>query len=180
MGISPAFRFVTPVDEDAPRRAARLRELGLLREEPDAEFDEFARVLAQDLDAPIGGVNIIGPERQYFAGIFPSSQDRNVDPDNDPFRVMSCDSGFCIYVRSRKHALALDEVMDYHVFAGNPVVDAIGARSYLGAPLLDGELALGTVAVIDTKPRDWGAEGVAFIKERAAELMARIEQRAAS
>lgn len=177
MSYSPTFRFVTPIDKDAARRTARLQELGLLREEPDAEFDEFARVLAQELEAPIAGVNIVGPERQYFSGLYPSSEEREVDPKNDPFRVLSCDSGFCIYVIARKHALALDEVMDYHLFAGNPVVGAIGARAYLGAPLVDEEVALGTVAVIDTKPRDWGAEGVAFIKARAAELMKRIERR---
>ncbi|KAB2388853.1 hypothetical protein [Actinomadura montaniterrae] len=55
------------------------------------------------------------------------------------------------------HALALDEVSDYHIFAGNPVVDAIGVRSYLGAPLIDGTVALGTVAVIDTKTRELGS-----------------------
>ncbi|MEU9021767.1 MULTISPECIES: GAF domain-containing protein [Actinomadura] len=169
---------MTPVDRDVHRRTARLRELDLLSEDPNPEFDEFAAALAKDLDTPIAGVNIIGPERQFFAGIYPSSEERGVDPKNDPFRVMSCDSGFCIYATARMHALALDEVNDYHIFAGNPVVDAIGVRSYLGAPLIDGTVALGTVAVIDTKTREWGADGIAYIKSRAAELMRKIERRA--
>ncbi|KAB2385955.1 GAF domain-containing protein [Actinomadura montaniterrae] len=175
MNPSSALRFVTPVDTDVDRRTARLRELGLLREQPSPEFDAFATALARNLDAPIAGVNIIGPERQYFAGFHPAPD----DPEDDSSRVMSCDSGFCIYVQARKRVLALDEVMDYHIFAGNPVVDAIGARSYLGAPLMDGTVVLGTVAVIDTKPRDWGEEEVAFIKAQAAELMEKIERRAA-
>ncbi|GAA4636753.1 GAF domain-containing protein [Actinoallomurus vinaceus] len=178
MSQSLAHRLVTPVDEEAHRRAARLRELGLLQEVPDPEFDEFARRLAQELDVPFGFVNIIGPTRQYFAGLYPSSRDRGVDPMTDPFRAMGCDQGFCIYVRARKHAMALDEVLDYHVFAGNPAVELIGARSYLGAPLMDGTLALGTVAVVDTRPREWGAEGVEYIKARAAEILERIHRRA--
>ncbi|MCG5216477.1 GAF domain-containing protein [Streptosporangium sp. KLBMP 9127] len=168
---------MTPIDTEAPRRAARLQELGI-REEPDSEFDEFARALAHELEAPFAMVNLIGPERQYFAGLYPSSRDRGVDWETDPFRTMGCDHGYCMYVVTRKHAMALDEVMDYHLFAGNPVVDEIGVRAYLGAPLIDQTGTLGTICVVDTKPHDWGTEGVAFIKARAAELVERIHQRA--
>jgi GAF domain-containing protein len=177
MSLHATHRLVSPIDEEAPRRAARLQELGI-REEPDPEFDEFARALAQKLDAPFAMVNIIGPKRQYFAGLYPSSRDRGVDPETDPFRVMGCDHGYCMYVVTRQHAMALDEVMDYHLFAGNPVVDEIGIRAYLGAPLIDRTGPLGTICVLDTKPHDWGPEGVAFIKARAAELVERIQQRA--
>ncbi|MFE3451932.1 GAF domain-containing protein [Nonomuraea sp. NPDC059194] len=168
---------MTPIDEEAPQRAARLQELGI-REEPDPEFDEFARALAHELAAPFAMVNIIGPTRQYFAGLYPSSLDRGVDAARDPLRTMACDHGYCMYVVTRKHAMALDEVMDYHLFAGNPVVDEIGVRAYLGAPLIDQTGTLGTICVVDTKPHDWGTEGVAFIKARAAELVERIHQRA--
>jgi GAF domain-containing protein len=177
MSSSPAFRPVSPIDTEAARRAARLAELGI-REEPDPEFDEFARNLAEELDAPFAMVNIIGAERQYFAGLYPSSADRGVDPDADPFRSLSCDAGYCMYVLARKHAMALDEVMDYHLFAGNPVVDDIGVRAYLGAPLIDEVCALGTICVVDTEPHDWGTAGVTHIKGRAAELMDRIRRRA--
>ncbi|TDC52525.1 GAF domain-containing protein [Actinomadura sp. KC345] len=173
----PAFRLVTPVDTEAPRRAALLRELGI-REEPDPEFDRFARDLAHELEAPFAMVNIIGPERQYFAGLYPSSLDRGVDSATDPLRTMACDHGYCMYVVTRKNAMALDEVMDYHLFAGNPVVEEIGVRAYLGAPLIDRTETLGTICVVDTKPHDWGLEGVAFIKSRAADLVTRIRQRA--
>lgn len=55
--------------------------------------------------------------------------------------------------------MALDEVMDYHLFAGNPVVDEIGVRAYLGAPLIDHTGTLGTICVVDTKPHNWGRTG---------------------
>lgn len=177
MSLPPAVRLVTPIDEDGPRRIARLRELGI-REEPDPEFDEFARTLAQDLNAPFAMVNIIGTEQQYMAGLYPSSLDRDVDPETDPFRAFGCDVGYCVYVLKRQHAMALDEVLDYHLFAGNPAVEAIGVRAYLGAPLIDETVPLGTVCVVDTEPHDWGIEGVEFIKARAAELVRRIRQRA--
>ncbi|MDX6362827.1 MAG: hypothetical protein QOC85_1837, partial [Streptomyces sp.] len=63
-------------------------------------------------------------------------------------------------------------------FAGNPVVDEIGIRSYLGAPLIDRTgIALGTVCVVDVEPRPWGRAGLETIKAMAAELVAELERR---
>jgi GAF domain-containing protein len=180
MSHHPAYRLLPPTDEEAPRRAGRLRELGI-REAPDPEFDEFARQLATETGAYAAMVNFIWPHGQYFAGLHPSSSDRGVDPENDSMRTMACDHGYCMYVAVRRHAMALDEVMDYHIFAGNPVVDEIGVRAYLGAPLIDRDgMLLGTICVVDTKPHDWGQEGLEYIKARAAELTDRIRARSAS
>jgi signal transduction protein with GAF and PtsI domain len=179
MTYDPAYRMLTPIDEEAPRRAARMRELGI-REEPDQEFDEFARHLAETTHAPFAMVNIIGPQRQYFAGLYPSSAARGVDWQTDPFRVMACDHGYCMHVVTRRHAMALDQVMDYARFAVNPVVDEIGVQAYLGAPLIDRTgMTLGTICVVDTEPHPWGHDGVKWIKAQAAGLVERILERAA-
>jgi GAF domain-containing protein len=74
----------------------------------------------------------------------------------------------------------LDDVCDYPRFAGNPVVDEIGIRSYLGAPLIDRTgVALGTVCVVDIEPRPWGRPGLETIKALAADLVAQIQAREA-
>jgi GAF domain-containing protein len=78
----------------------------------------------------------------------------------------------------RRKALVLEDVCDYPRFAGNPVVDAFGVRSYLGAPLLDrGGIALGTICVVDVEPRPWGRAGLETIKAMAAELAEQLERR---
>jgi GAF domain-containing protein len=78
----------------------------------------------------------------------------------------------------RRKALVLDDVCDYPRFASNPVVDEIGIRSYLGAPLIDRTGAtLGTVCVVDTEPRPWGRPGLQTIKTMAAELIDLIHRR---
>lgn len=169
---------LAPIDDEAPDRAARLKELGIV-EGPDPELDEFARDLAHRLNAPFGMVNLIGRETQYLAGLYPSSDDRGVAAETDPFREMTCDHGFCRYVVMRKHAMALDEVLDFFLYAANPVVDKIGVRAYLGAPLIGQAGTLGTICVVDTEPRRWRPEDVEFIKAQAAELVNRIQHRAA-
>jgi GAF domain-containing protein len=163
-----------------------LQELGL-GESPDPEFDEFARKLAQTTGAPYAMVNFIGETRQYFAGLYtPSGTQAGSDPGSaaaaaaavEPGREMDRDHGYCPHVVVRRKALVLEDVCDYPRFAGNPVVDEIGIRSYMGAPLIDHTgTALGTICVVDVEPRPWGRPGLETIKSMAAELMERIHQR---
>lgn len=174
-------QLFTPIDQEAPQRMWRLRELGL-GDEPDAEFDEFARKLSTITGAPYAMVNFISEERQYFAGLYTSSAGSagGISDAPEPGRVMSRDHGFCPHVVVRRKALVLDDVCDYPRFAGNPVVDEIGIRSYLGAPLIDRTgTTLGTICVVDVEPRPWGRQGLDTIKTMAAELVERIHQREA-
>lgn len=174
--------LLTPEDNDAPARVARLRELNL-GDAPIPEFDDFARRLAQMTGAPYAMVNFIDEHRQYFAGLYAPGSDQTVElgpAQSSPQvgRVMDRDHGYCPHVIVRRKALVLEDVCDYPRFAGNPVVDEIGIRSYLGAPLIDGTgTVLGTVSVTDVQPRAWGQPGLAAIKQQAAELVARLEHR---
>ncbi|MCW8101427.1 GAF domain-containing protein [Streptomyces tauricus] len=103
----------------------------------------------------------------------------SVPPSIGPGRHMAREYGFCPHVVVRRKALVLEDVRDYPRFAGNPVVDEYGIRSYLGAPLLDRTgIALGTVCVTDVEPRPWGRSGLDTIKAMAAELVEQIELRA--
>jgi GAF domain-containing protein len=188
MTYDPAdHQLLTPMDREAPQRVVRLHELGL-GESPDPEFDEFARKLAQTTGAPYAMVNFISETRQYFAGLYtPSATEADSDLGSaaaaaaatvEPGREMDRDHGYCPHVVVRRKALVLEDVCDYPRFAGNPVVDEIGIRSYMGAPLIDHTgTALGTICVVDIEPRPWGRPGLETIKSMAAELMERIHQR---
>lgn len=182
MSREESLSMFTPVDDEAARRAQRLRELGL-GERPEPEFDEFARKLAESAGAPLAMVNFIGEDRQYFAGLhapsLASPDETGAVAADDPARTMRKDQGWCPHVVTRKLPLVLDDVCDYPRFAGNPVVDEIGIRSYIGAPLVDDETntVIGTVCVVDLEARPWGRPGLDFIKQKAAELMQIIKER---
>lgn len=172
----PSGHLLTPVDHEAPKRAIRLRELGL-GQGPDAEFDAFARELAEAARAlsgtdmpPFAMVNFV-TDRQYLAGLYtPGTAEMG--------REVPLDHGYCPHVVVRRKALVLDDVCDYPRFAGNPVVDKLGIRTYVGAPLIDHTgTTLGTICVVDSEPRPWGHPGLNLIKERAADLMQRIDRR---
>ncbi|MEU7645296.1 GAF domain-containing protein [Streptomyces huasconensis] len=161
--------LLTPVDKEAPARVRRLRGLGI-GDRPDPALDLFADRLAELTGAPYAMVNFIDEHRQFFAGLH--------SPDNVLSRYLARDHGYCPHVVVRRKALVLEDVCDYPRFAGNPVVDEIGIRSYLGAPLIDRtEIVLGTVCVVDVEPRRWGRAGLDTIKTLAAELVEQIHRR---
>jgi len=168
--------LLTPEDRDAQARVARLREIGI-GDTPIPEFDEFARNLANVTNAPFSMVNFIDESRQYFAGLYASGRpgvELQQEPEQSSVgRTMTRDQGFCPHVVVRRKALVLDDVCDYPRFAGNRVVDEIGIRSYMGAPLIDWKtgMALGTVCVVDTDIHTWGRSGLETIKSLAQQLV---------
>ncbi|MFD0357738.1 GAF domain-containing protein [Streptomyces sp. NPDC127110] len=164
---STGHLLLTPVDREAPARAVRLREMDL-GERADPELDDFARRVARTLEAPYAGVNFIGEERQFFAGLHHGP---DAAASGYPARVLPRDHGYCPHVVVRRRALVLEDVRDFARFAGNAVVDESGVRSYLGAPLTDRRgFVLGTVCAVDVVPRRWGTQGLATVKALAAEL----------
>ncbi|MFA1551130.1 GAF domain-containing protein [Actinomadura chokoriensis] len=180
----PAGHLLTPVDHEVPQRVARLRSLGL-GQWAEPEFDAFARDLAETARrlvgtgvAPFAMVNFV-TDRQFLAGLYAPP-----DPGADPAgavelgREIPLDHGYCPHVVVRRKALVLDDICDYPRFAGNPVVDKLGIRTYVGAPLIDRTgTTLGTICVVDREPRPWGRPGLNLIKERAAELVRLIGRR---
>ncbi|AYL39914.1 MULTISPECIES: GAF domain-containing protein [Streptomyces] len=177
----PAGRLLlTPEDKEAPERTRRLRLLGL-GQHPEPWLDAFAHGLADLTGAPYAMVNFPGGHGQFFAGLHTPAVAPLAHRDGTgalPGRVLPREHGFCPHVVARRKALVLEDVSDYPRFAGNPVVDEFGVRSYLGAPLIDGTgTVLGTVSVTDVRPRAWGQPGLAAIKAQAADLVVRLERR---
>ncbi|MFM9695591.1 GAF domain-containing protein [Streptomyces europaeiscabiei] len=173
--------LLTPEDPAGPQRAARLAQLGLANT-PRAEFDAFARRLALELDAPYAMVNFVDDRRQFFAGLYtPEAGPVNIAQgqaaETSMSREMRLDHGFCPHTVKRTAALVLDDVCDYPRFAGNPVVDEIGIRSYMGAPLVDtlAGMNLGTICVVDTDSRTWGRQRLEIIKHMAQEMSDQIQ-----
>ncbi|MFD5726469.1 GAF domain-containing protein [Streptomyces sp. NPDC048567] len=179
--------LLTPVDGEAPARTRRLRSLGL-GERDDASFDNFdafADRVAEVTDVPFSMVNFIDGNRQFYAGLHtPAGTRRGSDlgataaGSGRNGRYVALDHGYCPHVVVRRKALVLEDVCDYPRFAGNPVVDDIGIRSYLGAPLIDRTgIALGAVCAVDTVPRPWGRAGLDTIKSLALELVGHLDRR---
>ncbi|MEU0120168.1 GAF domain-containing protein [Streptomyces albidoflavus] len=114
------------------------------------DFDELARDMAEQAGFLYGFVNL-GLEKQTFVGLHQPPADSGYVIVG---RTMSRDHGWCPEVMTRKKALPLHDVHASPRFSGNAVVDAVGIRSYFGAPLIhESGTVLGTVCVIDPEKR---------------------------
>lgn len=140
------------------QRADRLRHLGLNDPSSDEAFEYVARQAAGLTGAPLAMVNFVNDEQQMFRGLMaPSSrlEDGIVFDMPDLGRTMPLHYGFCPHVVANHSPLALHDVLAYPRFKGNPVVDELGVRAYIGAPLLDDtNTVIGTVCALDLQPRE--------------------------
>lgn len=147
---------VTPATGPQPQEAAELARRYELLERlgvssaASQDFDELARGMAEQAGFLYGFVNLFLDE-QTFVGLHQPPADSGYVIVG---RTMSRDHGWCPEVMARKKALPLHDVHASPRFSGNPVVDAVGIRSYFGAPLIhDSGTVLGTVCVIDPEKR---------------------------
>ncbi|MFM9540100.1 GAF domain-containing protein [Streptomyces turgidiscabies] len=162
--------------EEQERRAQTQLLLGL--HAPDRELDRLATRLALATGIPdvYAMVNPFTSTEQQFVGLH--------IPDNGDLptvgRSMPLDHGFCPEVVDRKRALVLPDVFASPRFAGNPVVDQIGIRTYAGAPLIHEGIVLGTVCFVglEEQPQDTGQASLALIKEHRDAVMDFLYRRA--
>ncbi|WP_055468650.1 GAF domain-containing protein [Streptomyces ardesiacus] len=148
----PATTLTSQRPQQSLELAQRYELLNRLGVSPVAneDFDDLARDMATQAGFLYGFVNLF-LEEQTFVGL-------HQPPADSGFvivgRTMSRDHGWCPEVMARKKALPLHDVHASPRFSGNAVVDAVGIRSYFGAPLMhDSGTVLGTVCVIDPEKR---------------------------
>ncbi|MFG3076338.1 GAF domain-containing protein [Streptomyces sp. NPDC048225] len=141
-----------PQGQQAPELAQRyelLERLGVSTVASE-DFDELACDMATRAGFLYGFVNLF-LEEQTFVGLHQPPADSGYVIVG---RTMSRDHGWCPEVMARRKALPLHDVHASPRFSGNHVVDAVGIRSYFGAPLIhDSGTVLGTVCVIDPEKR---------------------------
>lgn len=182
MTFDPANRMAPEEDPASIElRNKRLRTMGVT-DQPYPELDAIADQLREITGASYAMVNFVIDGRQYFAGLSTPTGPQTLGSGQEPGREMELDQGFCPHVVTRGTALPLADVCAYPRFAGNRVVDELGVRTYLGAPVKDPDsgVTLGTVCVIDTEPIPWTKQDVENVKglaEQVTTVLRGLEQR---
>ncbi|WP_065889637.1 sensor histidine kinase [Pseudomonas sp. 35 E 8] len=132
-----------PPSED--ERALSLEHLGVLDSAPEKEFDDIVMLASTLCDVPVALVSLVDRERQWFKAC--------VGLD---VRETHRDLAFCAHaILAPADVLIVEDAkLDSRFQNSALVLGPPHIRFYAGAPIIDDTgHALGTVCVIDTKPR---------------------------
>jgi GAF domain-containing protein len=156
-----------------PERLAALERLDLLDAKPDAGFDRYTALAAEMLSAPVALVSLVDSRRQAFLSK-QAPPGPLAEADETPLSY-----SFCQHAVRAKAPLVIPDARKHELVRDNPAIDAFGFVSYAGAPIMTSDdQALGTLCVLDQKPREWTPEQVELLKDLAAAVGSEIELRA--
>lgn len=150
----------------------RLRQLRLYRVLDTAQeraFDDFTALAASICATPISLVSLVDQERQWFksrVGLAATETPRAV--------------AFCAHAIQRPEDLfVVEDARRDSRFASNPLVTGdLGIRFYAGAPLqVEGGAALGTLCVIDRRPRRLSANQREALRVLSRAVVGQLELR---
>lgn len=153
-----------------PGRLEALHASGLLAVRDDPAFDRLTRLASRVLEAPIALVSLVDADRQVFASCI------GVEGAAAESRETPLSHSFCQHAVAAREPLIVDDAREDPTLRDNPAIRDLDVIAYAGIPLInsDGE-ALGTLCVIDDKPRHWRAEQTALLQDIANAVVAQIE-----
>ncbi|MGB3626544.1 MAG: GAF domain-containing protein [Henriciella sp.] len=156
--------------KDEKARLAALSKTKLMDSDADPRFDRLTRLAANALEAEIALVSLIDADRQWFKSCYGINSTET-----------SRDVAFCDHAIRSSDVMVVPDARKDARFADNPLVTGEPfIRFYAGAPLITREgHALGTLCVIDPKPRETFDEtDKEILRDLAAGVMAVIETEA--
>jgi signal transduction histidine kinase len=162
-----------PQNNEPLHDRARLRSLaetGLL-ETPGAEsLDRYARITARALRAPVSLVSLVSESRQVFAGA------HGLQPPWRHRRETPLSHSFCQHVVMQRSPLVVDDARNDPRVCDNLAIRDLNVAAYAGVPLCDPEgKVLGSLCVIDDRPREWTPEELELLHLIADEVAEEIE-----
>ena len=149
-------RALTTINEE--QRLAALHGLSILDTPPEEQFDRITRLAASSFKVPMALVSLVDRDRQWFK----SARGLEV-------AETSRETSFCSHAVSSREVLIVPDTFHDPRFADNPLVtEGLRIRFYAGCPIFVGADCVGTVCVLDQRPRQIDAEAVSQLRYFAA------------
>ncbi len=139
-------------------RLAALKALNILDTQSEESLDRVTRLAKYLFDVPISLISLVDEDRQWFKSCI------GLDVKETPR-----DISFCGHAILDDEPLVICDALDDPRFADNPLVlNTPKIRFYAGYPIkLSEGVRIGTLCIIDIKPRDFSSEDTQALKDLA-------------
>lgn len=161
----------TASPESEAQRLEALKEYHVLDTEPERVYDDITALAALLCEVPVAMISLVDESRQWFKSRLGLSM-----------RETPRDVAFCAHAIKRAEPLIVHDTLKDRRFAGNALVEGSPrVRFYAGFPLTTAHgLALGTLCVMDHRPRRLSALQKKAMRSLARQVMALLEARRVS
>ena len=168
MGKIVSDHLFFPVPENETERLAALKSYAVLDTQPEEEFDTITGLAAKISDCPIAYVSLIDANRQWFKSKV------GISAQETPRKL-----SICQYTIMRDDLYEIPDLTKDSLFSENPQVKGKpNIRFYAGVPLIDaGGFHIGSLCVIDTKPKSLTAEQKDVLKLLARSVITQLDLR---
>jgi PAS domain S-box-containing protein len=163
-----ASRFLPKVSWTEEQRIAELHKYEILDTPYETEFDDIVELASRICETPISIVNLIDVNRQWFKA-----------EKGFGVRETPLDNSICAHALLQSDMLIIPDTTKDSRFNCNPLVtDNPKLRFYAGALLQTDEgLPLGTLCVLDYKPRELTEHQLFSLKALSRQVMTQIALR---
>ena len=163
-----------PIPPDDDERLAALHALHLLDTDAEPVFDRITAKLARVFEVPIALVSLVDRDRLFLKSHTGLPEDLALS------RQAPRDVSVCGHVVAKNEITVIADLARDRRFASNPWLKERGLRFYAGLPLhAPGGQPIGTLCLLDTKPRPFTARDQRHLQEYADEIMEELARRAA-
>lgn len=164
--------LTAPIPQNEEQRLAALDHLELLYAPPERAFDAIVHRLAEVFDVPVATMSLIDRDTQFYMSQV------GLPAELANTRVLPREMTLCNHVVGNDRVMVVKDMSRDARFADSPAVLQGGMRFYAGAPLRsEGGFAVGSLCIIDRKPREISEREVQMLQMLADALMTEVKLR---
>jgi len=160
-----------PIPDNEEKRLEELARLHLADGTREEVFDRITKKLARIFEVPIALITFVDREHQWF------KSQVGLPEEIAEAQQTSRELSVCGHVIANDETLVVEDLSRDRRFANNPLLRDRGLRFYAGVPLRSNNLPIGSLCILDIKPRRMSEREKRLLEIIAEDVMEEIKSR---
>jgi GAF domain-containing protein len=159
------------IPDNEENRLEELARLYLANGTREEVFDRITKKVARLFEVPIALITLIDRDHQWFKSHV------GLPDDIAEAQQTSRDLSVCGHVIANDEILVVEDLARDRRFANNPLLKERGLRFYAGVPLRSNNLPIGSLCILDVKPRRMTEREKRLLEVISEDVMEEIQRR---